>query len=359
MAATLALVMAMQLFAKPTSDRPTISEADAKAEAQIEAEYIVRADLDDQKRLYDVAAKVYSANRELCPETAPKLGFSYAYAAQYGAQLKAAARSVFGDSDGVQITHVNKDGAAEKADLRAGDVITAINGVTVANGAAGAKSLNAQLAKRVKTPSTPVEFAILRAGQPMMISANYETECAYDVVLQKSDDLNAYADGASINITTAIMRFTRSDDELALIIAHELAHNTEGHLKSKNRNAAVAAIGGGLLDIAIAAAGGYNTNGAFTKAAAEAGAEAYSPEFESEADYVGLYFMARAGYDTSRVGDFWRRMSIESPSSVFVKTSHPTNPSRYLAINSTSKQIQAKRDAGEPLIPQRLAAKVK
>jgi hypothetical protein len=349
--------MAMQLFARPTTDRPTVSDADAKAEAQLQAEYIVRADLDDQKRLKDVAARIYAANRELCPETAPKLGLSFAYPAQYGAKLLPAARAVIPGGDGVHISHVMKDWAGDRAGVKVGDIVTSVDGVVVGDGAAGAKALSAQLAKHLRTPETPVRLTVVRDGKPVEVSATLQSECAYDINLVKSDELNAYADGESINITTGIMRFTRSDDELALVVAHETAHNTEGHLKAKRRNATVGAIGGGLLDIAIAAAAGYNTQGAFSKAAAQSGAEAYSPEFESEADYVGLYFMARAGYDTSRVGDFWRRMSVESPQAVFIKTSHPTNPSRYLAINSTAKQIQGKKEAGEPLVPQRLTAK--
>lgn len=349
-----ALLMAMQLFAKPTTDRPTISDADAKAEARTQAEYIVRADLEDQRRLYDVAARIYVANREFC-QTAPKLGMRIDHAASYGTRLAEAARNVMGGTDAPYVTHVYKDWAADKAGVQVGDTISKVDGIDITPNAKGHKALMNQISQHAKSPDRPLELVVTRAGQSLPISVPYQNECAYDVRFEKSEELNAYADGSSINITSGIMRFTRSDEELALVVAHELAHNTEGHMKAKNRNAAIGAIGGGLLDIAIAAAAGVNTNGAFSKTAAQSAAGAYSPEFESEADYVGIYFMARSGYDTTKVADFWRRMSVESPGSVFVKTSHPTNPSRYLSISSTTKQVQAKRDAGQPLTPDRIA----
>ena len=48
-----------------------------------------------------------------------------------------------------------------------------------------------------------------------------------------------------------------------------------------------------------------NTKGAFTKTAAKRAQNAYSPEFEAEADYVGLYILARAGYNIDRAPDAW------------------------------------------------------
>jgi predicted Zn-dependent protease len=81
------------------------------------------------------------------------------------------------------------------------------------------------------------------------------------------------------------------------------------------------------------------------------GVARYSVAFEQEADYVGMYFMARAGYDPSGVADFWRRMAAEGESSITQRTSHPTSPERFLTMERTYGEIAAKKSRGQPLVP--------
>lgn len=81
------------------------------------------------------------------------------------------------------------------------------------------------------------------------------------------------------------------------------------------------------------------------------GAASCSVEFEEEADYVGMYYMERAGYDSDGVADFWRRMAIEHPASIEHRQSHPTTPERFLAIEKTAAEIDTKRAAGAALLP--------
>ena len=82
-----------------------------------------------------------------------------------------------------------------------------------------------------------------------------------------------------------------------------------------------------------------------------AGAASYSVDFEKEADYVGLYYAERAGFDTSQVGDFWRRLAINDPKRTTHRNSHPTTPERFLAIDETRKEISAKLETGTALLP--------
>jgi predicted Zn-dependent protease len=106
-----------------------------------------------------------------------------------------------------------------------------------------------------------------------------------------------------------------------------------------------------LVDIA-AAAGGVNTNGEFTKMTMNAGAGAYSVEFEQEADYVGLYFMATAGFKIDDAPLFWRRMATNNSQAISMKSSHPTTPDRFVAIESTVKEINQKIANNQPLKPE-------
>lgn len=105
-----------------------------------------------------------------------------------------------------------------------------------------------------------------------------------------------------------------------------------------------------MIDVAFAA-GGINTKGDFSDAGARAGALAHSPEFESEADYVGLYFAVRAGYDVEKSEEFWRRRAVDNPSSIRKTTTHPTSVKRFLTLAATRREIAEKKEAGQPLVP--------
>src|SRR4051812_20365293 len=85
---------------------------------------------------------------------------------------------------------------------------------------------------------------------------------------------------------------------------------------------------------------GGDTKGAFTKAGVQLGNAHAAPAFEAEADYVSMYYMARAGYSTAGVEDFWRKMAVEAPGAIFIKSDHPTTPDRFLGIAATEKEIE-------------------
>ena len=74
-----------------------------------------------------------------------------------------------------------------------------------------------------------------------------------------------------------MLRFVDEDRELQFILAHELAHNIEGHINKMTNNSII----GTILDIAAAGAG-IDTSGSF----GAMGAQMYSQDFEREAEYV-------------------------------------------------------------------------
>ena len=101
----------------------------------------------------------------------------------------------------------------------------------------------------------------------------------------------------------------------------------------------------------LAKSQGVDTGGKLSSFGAEQGANAYSPSFESEADYVGMYVMYYAGYDISNAAGLWRNMTAVAPKGAFMTTTHPANPERFVLLNQTKDEIFAKRDAGQPIIP--------
>ena len=169
-------------------------------------------------------------------------------------------------------------------------------------------------------------------------------------MLDNSSQINAYADGEKIIVTRGMTRFTESDTETALVVAHELAHNTMQHIDKLKQNTMTGSLGGLVVDSLLGAAG-INTGNQFSQLGGALGQQRYSIPFEQEADYVGMYYLARAGYPVTGVADFWRRMAAEGNSSSEVRTSHPTSAERFIALERTEAEIVAKQRNGAPLVP--------
>lgn len=175
-------------------------------------------------------------------------------------------------------------------------------------------------------------------------------KCNFNIELKGTKGVNAYADGETVVFSGPMMEFARDDTHLAFVMAHELAHNMMRHIDSQKGNVVVGSILGALVDTA-AATQGMNTQGGFSQIGANHAALRYSPEFEQEADYVGLYILARAGYDIDKAPYFWRAFSQYDPQGVYARSTHPSNPERFVAMNKTIAEIRAKERQKQPLTP--------
>lgn len=123
------------------------------------------------------------------------------------------------------------------------------------------------------------------------------------VVLHNS--LNAFAvPGGYVFVFTGLIMNLDREDELAGVLAHELAHVTQRHVASRLERAQYLTIGSLLLAIAGVAAGGPG-GGALAVGALGAGQSAmlnYSRVDENEADHIGLQYLVAAGYPPARHG---------------------------------------------------------
>lgn len=183
------------------------------------------------------------------------------------------------------------------------------------------------------------------------------TNCRYDIklVTEPEDEArvpNAYADGNTIFITLAMLAITNSTEELAFILSHEYAHNVLTHVDKKTRNAMLGMLAGTLADRLLATRG-FETGGQFGEVGAQLGASRYSVDYEREADYVGLYILQRAGYDVRKAEEVWRRMAAANPQSIYIQSTHPTSAERYLSMQAIIEEIQIKKKAGQPVLPNR------
>jgi hypothetical protein len=335
----------------PRTAGPQVTESDIKAEAQRQAVYVFSSRWKEYQRVANIAFRIEVANHDLCADRRPSLGVVWNTAETFDKRVRDAAIEALHLGDGITVVHAVPDSPGGRAGLRIGDVLVTVNGESAPSGKGAAQKADKRLREILdKTPDAPVTLVVRRGAEMQTFTVAPVMACAYGVVVEDSKELNAFADGKTIHINRPMLRLVGDDDELALIIAHELAHNGQHHIQAKTTNARIAGFGGLLLD-GIAAAYGTNTQGAFTKAGMRLGAEHASVAFESEADYVGMYYLARAGYATEGVENVWRKFAAETPEAIFIKSSHPVTLQRFLAIAATSKEIEAKRAKGEPLTP--------
>lgn len=194
---------------------------------------------------------------------------------------------------------------------------------------------------RLKAVAPKIGNAGLAICRDMNITAK---ECKFDFVVLKDGPVNAYADGKKVYMTPAMMDTMDADNEMAFVLAHEYAHNLMRHVQSTQQNVGLASVAGMLVDAKL----GTNT---FSKIAGNAAHMRYSKSFEREADYVGMYILARAGYNIDKVAEVWREASVRNPNSIYMATTHPTNPERFISLSHAVDEIKAKQKKGVKLIP--------
>ena len=197
-----------------------------------------------------------------------------------------------------------------------------------------------------------VSSNILKGGVEICGAFNKDKSlCVYEFILLEKGPINAFADGNRIYITPAMMNFVKNEEELAYILGHEYAHNMMNHIGDMQFNVLAGAVVGALFD-GLFSAHGADTRGQFTEAGAQAGRLSYSKEYEAEADYVGLYVATLAGYNVSNAPNFWRQMAVKEPESIYVGMTHPTSPERFIAMQKTVSEIEAKKKRGARLLPE-------
>jgi predicted Zn-dependent protease len=196
-----------------------------------------------------------------------------------------------------------------------------------------------------------IQVLVRRNGSDEMHSVTPVITCAIPIQLITDSALNAFTSGDKIVVHSSLLRIARTDAQLAMIVGHELAHANLGHLDKQRANQVLGWASGAVIDVGIML-GGISTGGAFTREFSRAGQRAFSVAFEREADYVGAYYAARAGYDLAGAEEFWRAFSLENPDSIRGATTHPVTPVRFVQIQKVIAEIADKLRRNAPLIPE-------
>ena len=349
-----ALTLMLAACATPTAQRPAIESQATDEETRTQLAMVFDRQMEMNGQLWRVSYRLSAAAAELCgAHVTGSAGIFVATIKSFGEKLRPAALARYPALGEVPtIVYVAAGSGAEAAGLQTNDIITAVDGQAIPP---SAKS-SAFYTKLVRAASGhPIVFSVQRSGETREVTVEPHRVCDYPVAIVDKPQINAYADGKGIYVYRGMMDFVHSDEDLALVLGHEMAHDFRGHLEAKRKNAMVGKAVGMVFDVLLAAGTGV-AGTTFSNMGGNLTAGAYSQEFEAEADYVGLYVLARAGYRIDDAANFWRRMAISSPGSITMTSDHPATPERFVALQAAVKEIGAKAAQGQPLVPNEVAS---
>lgn len=211
-----------------------------------------------------------------------------------------------------RILAIVPDSAGDRAGLQQGDLIVRIgNEITPSK-----MDLDSPLDGPQRETET-LRIEILRSADAMETTLRAPLGCALPSRYWYSTEVNAFAARrgklTGLYITAGLLDFMESDDDLAVVVGHELAHLILGH----------------------------------------AGTLRTSRRYEEEADRLGLYLAARAGFSIARAAEIWESFALISPLSTidWGYYTHPTSSKRFIALSRTIEEIRDKVARGVPLLP--------
>ncbi|SEN52397.1 Peptidase family M48 [bacterium A37T11] len=130
--------------------------------------------------------------------------------------------------------------------------------------------------------------------------------------LIQSPEVNAWCmPGGKVAVYTGILPVTKTDAGLAAVLGHEIGHAIAKHSSERASQTMAAQIGAVAVDAATAKQTGITRNliNNLYGVGGQVGLLKFSRDQESEADKMGLIFMAMAGYDPNEALKFWERMA--------------------------------------------------
>jgi predicted Zn-dependent protease len=161
---------------------------------------------------------------------------------------------------------------------------------------------------------------------------------AWEFNVVESDEVNAWCmPGGKVVVYTGILPITKDETGLAVVMGHEIAHAVAQHGAERMSQGLLQELGGVALSVALANEPAetqslfYTAYGIGTTVGVIL---PFSRTHESEADRLGLVFMAMAGYDPNAAVDFWTRMAASSGGGAPPEwlSTHPSNETRIADI---------------------------
>ncbi len=229
----LLVVILLVSCVSPQSRRPDISANESAEEAKKQKEFVIEKYIQDSAKITNIAAKIRLAGTNICEsQTSLMLGLKYWNIHDFLPEDENIARNKYQLGAGLKVLNVASESPAEKAGFKVGDELLAINDLIIAGGKNAKKDFAKQLDEFKKTLK-PLTIKVWREGEEKLLSVTPVKACKSDIELIFDNSVNAYADGTNIYIAKGMMNFVQNEEEIALVISHELAHNVMNHIDAK------------------------------------------------------------------------------------------------------------------------------
>lgn len=198
----------------------------------------------------------------------------------------------------------------------------------------------------------------LRGTGARLASASDQPQQSFTFFVMRDRSVNAFATlGGHIGLNVGLVLAAQTEDEVAAVLAHEVAHVTQNHVlrgAERAQRDSVPILLAMLGAIAVAAGSDSDSSGEAAMAAL-AGAQGwaiqrqidYTRSNESEADRLGIRTLARAGYDVSGMASMFERMQAMSRTNQggdrerlpdYLRT-HPVTTTRISEARQRAEQI--------------------
>lgn len=320
----IALLLSLVIVMGPATAAPLSDDTAIEVLRQLRA---------DDVRLATIADRIARASADICPVRQPLPGLVVHDLGQYTSGFRAAARALFGANSGIAIEGVVPGSPAEAAGVQADDRLLAIDDVRVdalEGDADHMPAVRTAIDRAMTDGSARLELE--RGGRRLLVAVSGAPGCASRVEIRPSETYNGWADGTTAQLSSAMVDFTRDDDELATVIAHEMAHNVLRHRARLD----AAGLSRGLF-------GQVGRNARLIRAT------------EMEADRLGVYLMARAGFDPHAAARFWDRLLKEHGAGILADGTHLGRRKQVALVTGVAQEVDALKAAGKPLMPPLLA----
>ena len=339
------LLLIACVLASCASTGPKVTRAEKQRK---EAEFNAKFAEASQKLL----PRIYRIGYKLITSPVPQHGSAepkFEFIGVGVADLKDYARTLYGidkSVKGVLAQGVYPGSQAEAVDLKAGDVITKVNGKKT-------KSLGSYFKRIRKAKGDSVALAVVRGKETFERAVPLErVHYNAQFFLSPTPDLDAHSAFSKIGVGIGAIRYCRNDDELATIMGHELAHTTLKHsLKNMGVGISTAIAYGaaaGIIDVFTF----QGLGGLLTGPVQEATEAAVSRRYEREADYFGMKHAFHAGYDVENGSKVFARLATDTPGFTLLAytfASHPKSSERALRLEKIIEEFKTQYPDRFPL----------
>lgn len=160
-----------------------------------------------------------------------------------------------------------------------------------------------------------------------------------------SNEVNAFCmPGGKIVVYEGILPVAKNDAQLATVVAHEVAHALAKHANERMSQQIVRQYGANALAMLLSgsSAAAQQVTGILYNVGSQVFFSLpYSRKHEYEADKIGLYLLAIAGYDYTEAEKFWLAMSQGGKSTQDFLSTHPSDEKRIQAIRNEFPNVES------------------